>query len=92
MSIAITGNTFPVKYPAKFPISIEPVEAHSHMPAYYQVQMAGVQMVISDAHRRQIIDCLASAPPLPKPDAQIDAEREGSAYAPGQGDCEVLRG
>jgi hypothetical protein len=28
----------------------------------------------------------------PDPDAQIDAEREDSAYVPGQGDCEVLRG
>jgi len=78
--------------PAKFPISIEAVEAHSDMPAYYRVEMAGVRMVITDAHRRQIIDCLASAPQLPKSDAQIDAEREDGAYAMGQADCEVLRG
>jgi hypothetical protein len=78
--------------PDQFPITIEAVEAHSGMPAYYRIDLAGVRVVITDAHRRQILDCLASAPPLPKSDAQIDAEREDSAYAIGQGDCEVLRG
>lgn len=68
------------------------IHAHSTMPSYYRVNMAGVRMVITDAHRRQIIDCLASAPPLPKSDAQIDAEREDSAHVPGAGDVEVLRG
>jgi hypothetical protein len=33
---------------------------------------------------------LGNRPPLPEPDAQIDAAREDSAYAPGAGDVEVI--
>jgi len=78
--------------PKRFPITIEAVAAHASMPAYYRIQLDGVRMVITDQHRRDIIDCLSSAPPLPKTDAQIDAEREDSAWAPTMGDVEVLRG
>lgn len=35
---------------------------------------------------------LGNRPPLPEPDAQIDAAREDNAYAPGAGDVEVLHG
>ena len=34
----------------------------------------------------------ATEDPAPESDAQIDAAREDSAYAPGAGDVEVLRG
>ena len=68
--------------PDQFPISIEAVEAHGLMPAYYRVDLAGVRMVITDAHRRQILDCLSSAPPLPKSDAQIDADDDGNSADP----------
>jgi hypothetical protein len=62
--------------PDQMPITIEPVAAHDQMPAYYRMELGGVSYTITDAHRRQIIDALASAPPLPKSDAQIDAEAE----------------
>lgn len=58
--------------PEHFPITIEAVAAHASMPAYYRIQLDGVRMVITDQHRRDILECLASAPPLPKSDAQID--------------------
>jgi hypothetical protein len=41
--------------------------------------------------RREFIEVLSAAPPLPKSDAQIDAEREDSGCAP-MGDTEVFRG
>jgi hypothetical protein len=45
---------------------------------------------LSDEQRRQLLDVLSSAPPLPKSDAQIDAELEDDATAlPGSGDVEI---
>jgi hypothetical protein len=35
-----------------------------------------VCLSITDEQRLQLLDVLSSAPPLPKSDAQIDAERE----------------
>ena len=79
--------------PEHFPITIEAVAARAGwMPGYYRVQLDGVRMVITDQHRRDIIDCLANAPRLPKSDEQIDADRENDSYAIGQGDVEVFRG
>ncbi len=68
--------------PEHFPITIEAVAAHASMPAYYRIQLDGVRMVITDQHRRDILECLASAPSLPKSDAQIDAEREAARNIP----------
>lgn len=62
--------------PDKMPVTIEAIEAHDSMPAYYRLMLGGVWYVITDAHRRQILDALSSAPDLPKTDAQIDAEAE----------------
>ena len=51
-----------------------------------------VTIFLSDADCKAIMDALGGRPPLPETDAQIDAAREDSAYAPGAGDVEVLRG
>lgn len=68
--------------PDKMPVTIEAIEAHDCMPAYYRLMLGGVWYVITDAHRRQILDALSSAPDLPKTDAQIDAEAEAARNIP----------
>jgi hypothetical protein len=48
-------------------------------PAYFQLWLdnsMSVCICLTDEQRRQLLDVLSSAPPLPKSDAQIDAERE----------------
>ena len=64
-------------------------------PAYFQLWLdhkMSVCIVLTDAQCRQLMDALNSRPPLPRTDAQIDVAREDSAFAPGAGDVEVLRG
>ena len=68
---------------------------HENQPAYFQLWLdhkMSVCIALTDAQCRQLMDALNSRPPLPKTDAQIDAEREDSSYAIGQGDVEVFRG
>lgn len=74
------------------PAHIE-VADHDGIPAYYRLKFASeITLFISDEQRRQILDVLSSAPPLPKSDEQIDEERGNPAMAPTMGDVEVLRG
>ena len=60
--------------------------------AYFEFHVGDVVIFLSDEQRRQLCDVLTSAPPLPKSDEHIDAEREDSGFAPTAGDVEVLRG
>lgn len=60
--------------PKQFPVTVEAIPANEDlaMPEYYRVELAGVRYCITDAHRLQIIEALASAPRFPESDAQID--------------------
>ena len=73
---------------------MDAVAIHDHVDQPYYRLILGWDMVIflSDADCKAIMDALGSRPPLPEPDAQIDAAREDSSHAPGAGDMEVLRG
>lgn len=66
--------------PEKIKVAIEPVVSTGGegLPfSYYRFELGGVSYTLTDSYRRQILDVLSSAPPLPK-DAQIDAEDEES--------------
>lgn len=54
-----------------------------HDRAYFEFHVGeDVVIFISDEQRRQLLDVLSSAPPLPKTDAQIDAEAEAARNIP----------
>jgi len=63
------------------------IEANDPVSAgapYYALHFGDRDLTIflRDEQRRQLLDILSSAPPLPKSDAQIDAEREDEARMP----------
>ena len=59
---------------------------------YYEFHVGDVVMFVTDERCRQLMDALGSRAPLPKSDAQIDAESEDTGFAPTMGDTEVFRG
>ena len=63
---------------------IEANQPVSYGEPYYTLHFGNRDLTIflSDEQRRQLCDVLTSAPPLPKSDAQIDAEREDGARMP----------
>lgn len=72
---------------------IEANEATGGSGPYYTLRISSeLAAFLSDDQCRQLLEVLASRPPLPKSDAQIDAEREDTGFAPGAGDVEVFRG
>jgi len=75
-------------------IRIEAVAPHdSIQEGYYRLRISqDLCLMISDDQCRQLLEVLGSRPPLPKSDAQIDAEREDTGFAPGAGGAEVFRG
>jgi hypothetical protein len=76
----ISYHTVYDRAPAQYPVTVEAVAPNpvNDMPGYYRVTIGkgDIALVMTDAHRKQLIDALASAPDLPKSDAQIDAEAE----------------
>jgi hypothetical protein len=61
----------------------EAIEGHDNLDAYYRFKpTSDISLYLSDAQRRQLLDVLSSAPPLPKTDAQIDAEAEAARNIP----------
>ena len=70
--------------PADFAPRVSAQEEGENNPAYFQLwidRQMSVCISITDEQRRQLLDVLSSAPPLPKSDAQIDAE---AAFAAGE--------
>lgn len=60
----------------EFAVRIEAVSAHDGLDEpYYRMKFGNnlITVFLTDVQRRQIIDALSSAEPLPKSDAQIDA-------------------
>ena len=92
MSNLLSVNIYAVHSaaPDKLPVTIEAVGAHHEMPAYYRLTLCGVSCVITDAHRLQILDCLSSAPPLPKPEQECECRVTGDMADASE--CEVHRG